>query len=119
MTIGRLKSMELRAQEADDDETTDRVAGRVHEYLDLLECQMGTPIGVRDWGAFDELAEIALNYNLILETLRVRGATATDGRDREGIWRIVASPTTCGGYVGTSESVLSSGSFECPAIPWC
>ena len=67
MTIGRLKSMELRAQEADDDETTDRVAGRVHEYLDLLERQMGTPIGVRDWGAFDELAEIALNYNLILD----------------------------------------------------
>ena len=28
---------------------------------------MGTPIGVRDWGTFDELAEIAINYNLILD----------------------------------------------------
>ena len=67
MTIRRLKSLELRAQEATEEEGSGREIGRIHEYLDLLEGQMRSPLAERDWGAFDELAEIAANFPLILD----------------------------------------------------
>lgn len=67
MTISRLGSLELRAQEAADDEGSSRYAGRIEEYLNLLDWQMRTPIDEREWGAFDELADIAENFELILD----------------------------------------------------
>jgi len=67
MTIRRLGSLELRAQEAAEGDGGDRTTARIHEYLDLLERQMGTPLSSRDWGAFDELAEIAEHFDLIID----------------------------------------------------
>lgn len=67
MTIRRLKSLELRVQEATEEEGSGREIGRIHEYLDLLEGQMRSPLTERDWGAFDELADIAVNFHLILD----------------------------------------------------
>lgn len=67
MTISRLGSLELRAQEATDDEGLSRDTSRIEEYLDLLEHQMRVPLSQREWGAFDELADIAANFNLILD----------------------------------------------------
>ncbi len=67
MTIRRLGSIDLRAQESVDDESVDRETARITEYLDLLERQMQTPRAEREWGAFDELADIAANFDLILD----------------------------------------------------
>lgn len=67
MTINRLGSLELRSQESADDEGSSRDTNRIEEYLDLLELQMRTPASNRDWGAFDELSEIAENFELILD----------------------------------------------------
>ena len=67
MTINRLGSLEHRAQEAADDEGSGGEIGRIHEYLDLLEGQMSSPVGEREWGAYDELTEIAANFDLILD----------------------------------------------------
>ncbi|MGD9854330.1 MAG: helicase-related protein [Planctomycetaceae bacterium] len=66
-TICRLGSLELRAQETVADEDTGPELSRIHDYLDLLERQMNTPRTEREWGAFDELAEIAANFDLILD----------------------------------------------------
>jgi hypothetical protein len=67
MTIRRLKSLELRAQETFDDAKADIGTDAIGEYLDLLETQMRTPRGQREFRTFDELAEIADNYDLILD----------------------------------------------------
>ena len=67
MTMSRLESFELRAQEAGDEEGDNPEVGRIFEYLDLLERQMREAREGRDWGTFDELREIAANYDLILD----------------------------------------------------
>jgi hypothetical protein len=66
-TIARLGSIELRVQESGEEDSDGREISRINDYLDLLETQMNTPIGERQWGAFDELAEIAANFNLIID----------------------------------------------------
>lgn len=67
LTIGRIGSIELRALEGDDKEGGELERRRIDEYLDLLDLQRVTPLGDRDWGAFDELSEIAHNFPLILD----------------------------------------------------
>lgn len=66
MTVNRLGSLEHRAQETADDEESVKT-GRIHEYLHLLESQMNVPLAQRNWNAFDELEEIATNFDLILD----------------------------------------------------
>ena len=67
MTIRRLGSLELRAQESVEDENVLLEGARINEYLDLLETQMKAERLDRGWGAFDELADIAENFNLLLD----------------------------------------------------
>jgi hypothetical protein len=67
MTMSRLQSFELRAQEASDEEGDNPEVGRIFEYLDLLESQMRQPPAERDWCTFDELMEVATNYDLIID----------------------------------------------------
>ena len=67
LTIKRIGSIELRAMEGDDQEGRDPERRRIHEYLDLLDSQRVTPLGYRDWGAFDELSQIGQNFDLILD----------------------------------------------------
>lgn len=66
MTIRRLGSLELRTIETGEDAAEGGVR-RVHEYLELLEAQRRTPPEERGWRAFDELAAIAENFELILD----------------------------------------------------
>jgi len=68
MTVSRLGSLELRAQEAADDESSSPETQRIAEFLDLLEGQMKLPREDRDWNSFDELSDIATNFDLLLDT---------------------------------------------------
>ncbi len=65
MLIGRLKSLEPRAQEKDEEDTRDRA--RIRAFLQVLKAQMTTPREARPFGAFDELAAIAEHFDLILD----------------------------------------------------
>jgi hypothetical protein len=67
MTIRRLGSLRLRAQESSEDDGADLYSARIVEYLDILEEQMRTPREERGWGAFDELAAISENFDLLLD----------------------------------------------------
>ena len=68
LAIGRLKSMEpgTLARETDP-EAKRRDIGFITDYLAELNRQMSIPLAQRNWGAFDELAEIANNYELIID----------------------------------------------------
>lgn len=71
VTMQRLGSFAPRVQEAAEEDVGDVALGRVTDYLGRLERQMNTPVGTgareREWAAFDELADIAANYDLILD----------------------------------------------------
>lgn len=70
LIIRRLGSLEARQQEValegdEDDELNEK--GRIEAYLDLLEEQWRIALSDREWGVFDELAEISRNFHLILD----------------------------------------------------
>jgi superfamily II DNA or RNA helicase len=65
-TIHRLGSLELRAQEVTDDRA-DKDHDRIDDYIQLLDEQRRSAGEDRPWSAFDELAEIASHYELILD----------------------------------------------------
>jgi hypothetical protein len=71
VTMQRLGSFASGAQEAADEDAGGAALGRINDYLDRLELQMATPLGAgageREWAAFDELADIAENYPLIID----------------------------------------------------
>lgn len=67
MTIRRLGSLDPGAQESTDDVTVQLEPERIDEYLGLLEGQMQTPRADRSWGAFDELADVAANFSLLID----------------------------------------------------
>lgn len=67
MTIQRLGSIDLRSQESEEEEGGSVELGPIGDYLNLLAYQMATPRDERPWGAFDELADIAEHFELILD----------------------------------------------------
>jgi hypothetical protein len=67
LTIARLGSLDLRTLESDAGDGQSRDERRITEYLATLEKQRTTPLCERAWGAFDELRELATNFDLILD----------------------------------------------------
>ena len=67
LTIARLGSLDLRTLESDAGGGQSRDERRITEYLATLEKQRTTPLSERAWGAFDELRELATNFDLILD----------------------------------------------------
>lgn len=64
--VGRITGANLRGERDQDGE--DQVTRCIHAFLARLERQRITPLAEREWAAFDELAELAANYRLILDT---------------------------------------------------
>jgi hypothetical protein len=75
MVISRLGSLDLRSQEEKEDRSA-VINDRIDQFLAILKHQMQVPLGQRDWGAFDELAEISSHYHLIMD------ANAPDAKDQ-------------------------------------
>ena len=67
MTIRRLESLDLRALEQSDGYAASGAISRIDDYLGVLKRQMNIPLAEREWGAFDELAAIAANFELLLD----------------------------------------------------
>lgn len=67
LTVSRLGSLSLRTLETDIEAGADIDQRRIEDYLDLLDSQRTRPLSGREWGAFDELADIAANFELILD----------------------------------------------------
>ena len=67
MTIRRLESLDLRALELSDGDAASGAINRIDDYLDVLDRQMNIRLVERDWGAFDELAAISENFELLID----------------------------------------------------
>lgn len=67
VTIARLRSLDLRTLDAVAGDAQSKDTRRITDYLSALEAQRVTPLSERVWAAFDELHEVARNFDLILD----------------------------------------------------
>ena len=67
LTIARIGSLDPRTLESETGGGQSRDERRISEYLATLDKQRTTPLPERAWGAFDELRELAANFELILD----------------------------------------------------
>lgn len=116
MTIARLGSLELRAQKSTDAEGASRESGRIHEYLDLLDRQRRTPRETRDWGAFDELSELATNFELILDVNEPELRNQPLSRVGRTIGTLLGQQQPVGGMSGQINQTLVR-QFRMPGYP--
>lgn len=117
LAIGRLNSIDLRAQPAMGDDEADAETSLVDAYLDLLESQMHTPLRDRGWGAFDELAEIAEHFSLILDVNEpdARMKPLSEAALRFG--RLLGQQQPVGGMAGQINQTLVK-QFRMPGYPF-
>jgi superfamily II DNA or RNA helicase len=76
LIASRLQTLDQRSQHRGIDDESDSNIDQITKYLDLLEHQRVTDRGTRGWRAFDELADVAANFDLIIDV------NAPDIRDR-------------------------------------
>ena len=115
LAINRLDSLKKGSQEQQADDEQD--AGLVGDYLQLLEAQMAAPLISRDWGAFDELAEISQHFDLILD---VNEPTVRETELREApvlFARLLREQQPVGGMSGQVNQTLVR-QFRMPGYPF-
>lgn len=116
MTIQRLGSLDLRAQETADDEALDLNAGRISEYLSLLDRQRLSPRSGRDWSAFDELADIAAHFHLILDVNAHDAHAQPLARTVRDFGQLLGQQRPVGGMSGQVNHTLVR-QFRMPGYP--
>jgi len=121
LLIQQTSSMESGARD-DDDEDQEIVGshgdrGRISRYLDRLEQQRTTPIAERGWAVFDELAEIAANFRLIMDVNLPDARTTELANVRKEFGsRLLGNQQPVGGMWGTVNGRLIK-QFRMPGYP--
>ena len=115
LAINRLRSLQKGAQE-DDEGKGDLDTGLVGDFLDLLERQMATPLAAREWGAYDELAAIGENFDLILDVNEPEVGEAKLGEASVRFARLLRGQQPVGGMSGQVNQTLVR-QFRMPGYP--
>lgn len=116
MTICRLGSLDLRAQERSDATRGEAEADRIGEYLELLEQQMRIPREQRGWRAFDELADLAENFDLILDVNAPDARTQSLSQTVRTFGTLFGTQQPVGGMSGQINKTLVR-QFRLPGYP--
>jgi hypothetical protein len=116
MTIQRLGTLQLRAQEASDSEGASSEVDRIVEYLNLLEQQMGELRSVRGWRAFDELAELSAHFWLIVDLNVQDVMTALPSESARLFGQLLRQQQPVGGMAGQVNQTLVR-QFRMPGYP--
>ncbi|WP_441286822.1 helicase-related protein [Sorangium sp. KYC3313] len=116
MTIGRIRSLDLRAHEVAEDDATVVDKARIDEYLDLLEGQMAAPLTTRSWGAFDELAAVADHFELILDVNAPDARTRPPSETARVFGDLLRRQQPVGGMSGQVNGTLVK-QFRMPGYP--
>jgi hypothetical protein len=103
--------------ESDAGDGQSRDERRITEYLAILEMQRTTPLSDRVWGAFDELRELATNFDLILDVNapEARELAVTDTARLFGT--LLGSQQPVGGMWGKVNRTLVQ-QFRMPGYPF-
>ena len=116
LTIRRLGSLDLRTQERDDEQGSDPTQRRIDAYLDLLEQQRLQPRAERGWGAFDELAELAEHFHLVLDVNIPNVRTEPLGAAAGLFGTLLRQQQPVGGMAGQVNRTLLQ-QFRMPGYP--
>ena len=117
LAIKRLGSLKLRRQDKNESDEGHGGHQRIEEYLAILEAQMNEPVSQRGWRAFDELAEIAEHFNLILDVNAhdTRSRSLDEATRRFG--QLLGRQQPNGGMAGEVNQTLV-GQFRMPGYPF-
>jgi hypothetical protein len=114
----RRGSLSLRAADVDEDE--DDASGfaprRIRDFLALLDQQRRSPVTDRSWGAFDELSELAKNFDLILDVNMPEARTAPLTETVRDAGRLLGRQQPSGGMAGQVNRTLVQ-QFRMPGYP--
>ena len=116
MTIQRLRSIDLRAQETSDDDATTLEVERILEYVNLLESQRTTNRSEREWGAYDELADISDHFSLIIDVNAPDAWTKQLGQTTKLFGQLMRQQQPIGGMSGKVNRTLVQ-QFRMPGYP--
>jgi hypothetical protein len=117
LTIGRLKTLELRQLESDDQEATDLESRRLTEYIGMLEGQRVTPQRGRRWAAFDELHEVSSHFSLVLDVNAPEARTTPLDEVSRLFGTLLGQQQPIGGMFGQmSKKVVQQ--FRMPGYPF-
>jgi len=116
MTIRRLGTLELGAQEVAEDQDTDVESDRILEYLDLLERQMTTPRAERPWCAFDELSDLAGHFDLLLDVNAPEARSEPLAKAGALFGQLLGQQQPVGGMAGQVNKTLVQ-QFRMPGYP--
>jgi len=117
LTVNRPKQVEMRDRESEESGEEDAIATQIRDFLELLEKQRTTPLVDRRWAAYDELSQIARNFQLILDT------NAPDVRNRplpevtRLFGTLLGQQQPVGGMFGTVNKTLVQ-QFRMPGYPF-
>ncbi len=118
LTIRRLGGIEQRTLELESGEEGDDLERRrIEEYLDGLEAQRLTSLSERTWGAFDELHQIAENFDLILDVNAPEVRTLPLAECGRNLGSILGEQQPVGGMSGQVNRRLVQ-QFRMPGYPF-
>lgn len=115
MTISRLGSLEHGAKDHGE-EAEDVALAQIHEFLDLLEQQRTTPVQDRGWRAFDELADIAEHFELILDVNAPEAREQPLAETTKEFAKLLRRQQPIGGMAGQVNATLVR-QFRMPGYP--
>ena len=116
LTICRLGSLRLRAEETSDDTPEAGAIQGIEAFLDLLETQMNKAAVTPSWLAFDELAEIAENFDLIQDVNFSDARTLPLPEVARRFGTLLSRQQPTGGMAGQVNHTLVS-QFRMPGYP--
>ena len=116
LTIRRLRSLRLRAADEGDNVPESHAVHGIEDFLTLLATHLNQPVSERGWAAFDELAELAANFDLIVDVNvpDARTLPLVEAARRFGTLMSRQQPT--GGMAGQVNHTLVS-QFRMPGYP--
>ena len=117
LSMRRLGSFRQGTREhAEDSESSALELERIHEYLDLLDNQRRLPITERGWRAFDELADIADNFDLLLDVNEPDARHATRSECTRSFAQLFGRQQPVGGMSGQINRTMVR-QFRMPGYP--
>lgn len=117
LTIGRLKSLDLRTLDSDAGNARNVDAQRITQYLNRLEAQRTTPLSERTWATFDELSAVAANFHLILDVNMPEARSVALGQATRMFGTLLGQQQAVGGMSGQVNRTLVQ-QFRMPGYPF-
>jgi hypothetical protein len=115
LLIQRLGTLELGAVEDDEDGAGDR--GQIDAYLDLLEQQKRlAERGAGSWGAYHELADLAVNFELVVDLNLPDAKTGALSELNREAGQLLGDQQPVGGMAGQVNQTLVR-QFRMPGYP--